>query len=188
MHLCALSWGGKLALAIALQHPQAWQSLTLITPGLRAQVDLPLRHKIAAALNLVIGGRTTFAIPIEPEMFTNTPGYFEFIRRDPWRLKRVTARFLRTTLELDHRIARRDSRLSMPALVLLAGRDRIIDNAGVAAIVRRLQPEAQLYSFDEAEHAVIFDCVDDVAEQILDHLRSVSPQRRESMVYAPTAA
>src|SRR5687767_2901870 len=33
MHLAALSWGGKLALATALEHSRAWQSLTLITPG-----------------------------------------------------------------------------------------------------------------------------------------------------------
>jgi len=189
MHLAALSWGGKLALATALQHPHAWQSLTLITPGLCPAVDLSLWHKAAAALNLIVGGRATFPTPICPEMFTTTPAYLDFIRHDPWRLKRVTARFLRTTFTLDRRFTRRGARLTIPVLLLLAERDVIIDNAKVEALVRCVQPEANVIMFDNADHAVIFDRVNDVADHILNHVRSAaSPKRSEAPVAAASAA
>jgi pimeloyl-ACP methyl ester carboxylesterase len=63
-HLAALSWGGKLAIAAALQWPDDWRSLTLITPGLSARVDLPLRDKWAVAAGLLLGGHRTVAVPI----------------------------------------------------------------------------------------------------------------------------
>ena len=188
MHLTALSWGGKLALATALQQPQQWQSLTLITPGLCPAVNLSLRHKVAAAINLLVGGRAAFPTPIRPEMFTSTPEYLDFIRNDPWRLKRVTARFLRTTFALDRRNARRDARLTLPVLLLLAERDVIIDNAEVEGLVRRVQPEVNVILFGKAEHAVIFDRVDDIVDHILNHLRSAAPQRSESPAAAAASA
>ena len=38
--LVGLSWGGKLALAYGLSHPETVDGLVLITPGLRATVDV----------------------------------------------------------------------------------------------------------------------------------------------------
>ncbi len=156
-HLVALSWGGKLALAAALQDPVAWRSVTLITPGLRAKVDLPLRHKWAVLLNMFHGGRRTVPVPIRPEMFTTTPRYLRFIQGDPWRLRRITARFCLASRALDRRIASRGARLQTPLLVVLAERDRIIDNAGVTRLVGRLRPDAAVAVLAGAEHAVQFD-------------------------------
>src|SRR5262245_61748687 len=45
LHLVGLSWGGKLATAAAIDDPQGIRSLILITPGLRARVDLSPRWK-----------------------------------------------------------------------------------------------------------------------------------------------
>ncbi|MCI0365082.1 MAG: lysophospholipase, partial [Phycisphaerales bacterium] len=150
LHLAALSWGGKLALAAALAQPEYWQSLTLITPGLRAKVDLSLGRKFAVAMNIAVGGGGRFAVPLCPEMFTTTPQSLQFIREDPWRLTCVTARFLRASRELDQRIAHHTPPLPTPLLVILAEHDRIIDNNGVTALVQRVQPRATVTVFPAA--------------------------------------
>ena len=48
--LVGLSWGGKLAMAYGLSRPQAVDGLVLITPGLRAEVDVSALDKLKIAM------------------------------------------------------------------------------------------------------------------------------------------
>lgn len=166
IHLAGLSWGGKLAAAVALDQPDGLQSLILITPGLRYRTDLSLLTKARVVLSLLTGGRTRFEIPIEPEMFTHTRGFLEFIRQDPWRLQKVTARFLLTSRALDWMIARRIGNLNLPVLVFLAGKDPIIDNQGVSDLLSVVKDQVRLQLFDEAIHAIQFDQMERMVGEI----------------------
>jgi pimeloyl-ACP methyl ester carboxylesterase len=157
VHLAALSWGAKLAVAAALEHPSDWQSLTLITPGLRALVDLPTRDKLSVAMSLFTGRTVRVPAPITPEMFTTTPRFLQYIQGDPWRTRTVTARFCLASRALDRRVHRRRARLAMPTLTVLAGHDRIIDNVAVVPLVRALRPDARVAVFAGASHAIQFD-------------------------------
>src|SRR5919109_2573791 len=56
IHLVGLSWGGKLAAAVALDQPEGLQSLILITPGLRYRTDLSFVTKARVFLSLFTGG------------------------------------------------------------------------------------------------------------------------------------
>jgi pimeloyl-ACP methyl ester carboxylesterase len=85
----------------------------------------------------------------------------------------VTARFCLASRRLDRRIRRRDARLQVPALLLLAERDRIIDNARVVQIARRLQPEVSITTYRDAEHALVLERPDALAARILLRLRSL---------------
>ena len=166
MHLVGLSWGGKLAAAVAIDQPDALQSLILIAPGLRYRTDLPFLTKASVLLSLLAGGRRRFKIPIEPEMFTHTPGFLDFIRTDPWRLQKVTARFLLTSRALDWMIARRIANLNLPVLVFLAGKDPIIDNQGVSEILATVKSQVRLQIFAEAIHAMQFDQMERLVREI----------------------
>jgi len=173
LHLLGLSWGGKLATAVALDQPEELQSLILVTPGLRSRMDLSLLAKADVLLNLLAGGRRRFKLPIEPEMFTNTPRFLDFIRRDPWRLQKVTARFLLTSRALDWIIARRIANLRLPILLFLAGKDPIIDNQGVADLLSGVTSQVRLQIFDEAIHAIQFDQMERMVREIVNFVEEI---------------
>jgi acylglycerol lipase len=173
LHLLGLSWGGKLATAVALHQPEELKSLILVTPGLRSRTDLSLLAKANVLLNLLAGGRRRFKLPIEPEMFTNTPRFLDFIRRDPWRLQKVTARFLLTSRALDWMIARRIANLRLPILLFLAGKDPIIDNQGVADLLSGVTSQVRLQIFDEAIHAIQFDQMERMVREIVNFVEEI---------------
>jgi acylglycerol lipase len=168
LHLLGLSWGGKLAAAVALDHPEALQSLILITPGLRSRRDLSLPSKASVLLSLLVGGRSRFKVPIAPEMFTHTPRFLEFIRTDPWRLQKVTARFLLTSRALDRMIAKKIANLRLPTLLFLAGKDPIIDNRGVQDLLSAVKSQVQVRVFDDAIHAIQFDQMERMVRDIVN--------------------
>jgi acylglycerol lipase len=173
LHLLGLSWGGKLAAVVALDQPGAFRSLILITPGLRSRIDLSFLTKTNVLLSLLAGGRSRFKLPIEPEMFTHTPRFLDFIRTDPWRLQKVTARFLLTSRALDWMIARRIGHLRLPILLFLAGQDPIIDNRGVLDLLSALKNRVRLQVFDEAIHAIQFDQMERMVRDIQNFTKEI---------------
>jgi len=176
LHLLGLSWGGKLAAAVALDQPEALQSLILITPGLRSRRDLSLSSKAHVLLNLLVGGRSRFKVPIEPEMFTHTPRFLDFIRADPWRLEKVTARFLLTSRALDRMITKKIANLRLPILLFLAGKDPIIDNRGVRDLFSGVKNQVRVQIFDDAIHAIQFDQMERMVRDIGKFIEEVEPR------------
>jgi acylglycerol lipase len=166
--LVGLSWGGKLAVAAALDEPEGVRALVLITPGLVPRVDLSVRNKVRALASLVGGGHAPIELPIKPEMFTRTSRWLDFIKHDPDRLTAVTARFLLASRSIDRRLRDHGSALNVPVLLLLAGHDRIIDNARTHALLRRLcRAGLRVEDYEDSTHSIQFDdttrLVDDVS-------------------------
>ncbi len=171
LHLVGLSWGGKLATAAALDQPHHVASLILVTPGLRARVDLPLRHKLAVVLNLLGSGVKRFPVPIRPELFTREPRLLEFIRNDPLRVTSVTARFLFATHRLDRRIRRDIASLRPPVLLLLASADQIVDNDGVQRLLARLPAgQMEVRHYQQAMHSIQLEHTETMVDDIVAFL------------------
>jgi pimeloyl-ACP methyl ester carboxylesterase len=73
----------------------------------------------------------------------------------------VRARFLASSRALDHHIATADRRLQVPTLLVLAERDRIIDNEATAALVRGVCARPpQILTYGGANHSIQFDFTD----------------------------
>jgi alpha-beta hydrolase superfamily lysophospholipase len=142
MHLVGVSWGGKLAVSYAgwTQHRGRIASLTLIAPGIVPKVDVSPATKLGIAMCLLALGRKGFAIPLnEPQLFTDNEPMREFLRRDPLRLRRASARFLYASRCLDRLLARApEGVLRMPVTLIQAACDRIMDNEATARVVMRL--------------------------------------------------
>jgi alpha-beta hydrolase superfamily lysophospholipase len=101
-HIVGVSWGGKLALGVYRHSPERVSGLSLIAPGLFPRVDLPFMEKVRVGWAALTARRALFDIPLnEPELFTATPRWQEFIRGDPLRLRQVTAQFLLASRRLD---------------------------------------------------------------------------------------
>jgi alpha-beta hydrolase superfamily lysophospholipase len=160
VHVLGVSWGGKLALALAKTVPQKIASLTLIAPGLFPAVDVSLAIKLKIALAVITRSSRRFNIPLnEPELFTDNPDRREFIRQDNLRLTWASANFLYQSRRLDFFLRRPPGRLDFPVKLFLAGRERIIDNNTTLRYHRALRvtkPKQTAY-YPEASHTLEFE-------------------------------
>ncbi len=167
--LVGLSWGGKLATAYELEYPQDADGLILITPGIKALVDVSLPVKLKILLYAQISPESRIASPIAPEMFTTTPRYLDYIEGDPSRLTHATARFYWQSSRLDSYLDSNITALDTATLLFLAGQDRIIDNAGVMETLKRGNSnKLTVISYPEQTHSVQFDDPDRLVQD-MDH-------------------
>ncbi len=166
--LVGLSWGGKLGLAYSVSRPEAVDELVLITPGIRALVDVSLAEKLGIFATSFVAPKTRFATPIEPEMFTTTPEYLAYIKADPLRLHDATARFFMTSHALDIFVEERTRENRLPVLLYLAGNDRIIDNDGVREVLDTSPAPVEIIEYADQTHSIQFDAprrmIDDMLE------------------------
>jgi alpha-beta hydrolase superfamily lysophospholipase len=163
VHLMGVSWGGKLALASAADRPDLYQGLILAAPGIIPRVGVALAAKIRIGQSLLVGsGLRRFPIPLsDPHLFTANPERLRYIAEDPLSLRDVTARFLFESRRLDAMARRAARAVRLPTLVLLAERDRIINNTAtrtlVGAMATRLrQGEARLCRGEARRRVIVY--------------------------------
>lgn len=156
----AISWGGKLAVALEWRHPGLMDGLALLCPGFYPRVQPPLGSRLAILWARLLAPRKLFPIPLsDPELFTATPRWLQFLREDPLALHKATARLLVSSVQLDVVCRRRAYRgVRVPVLLLLAGRDRIIDNARARGYVERFpSPDREVIEYPDAHHTLEFE-------------------------------
>lgn len=135
--LLGMSWGGKTAAATVSLFPSEFQGLALLYPGLepRLRPNAWQRFQLRLARRFEIT-KTDIPIPLRsPELFTDTPKWRQFIAEDPLALHAVTSSFLNAGRDLDDIVASQGTDIRCPILLMLAGRDRIIDNLRTRARV-----------------------------------------------------
>jgi pimeloyl-ACP methyl ester carboxylesterase len=159
VHLQAISWGTKLACATLIEHPELARSLTLIGPALVPKVDVSLVDKLKVACAMLTSPRRMFDIPLgDPRLFTDNPLRVRYIAEDPGSLRRCTARFLFQTRRLDAFVRRNAHRLKTPLLMMLAGRDRIVDNEAVRKLAERFTSDPkEVIVYGDAAHTLEFE-------------------------------
>jgi alpha-beta hydrolase superfamily lysophospholipase len=157
--LVAISWGGKLAAALQRRHPGLTDGLALLCPGFCPKVGPTFRQRLAILWSRLISPRRLFPIPLnDPELFTATPHWQQFIRDDSLSLREATARFLVESVRLDGYLRFVPAYVTMPVLLLLAEHDRIIDNGRTRAFVERLaSKDKQTIEYAGAHHTLEFD-------------------------------
>jgi alpha-beta hydrolase superfamily lysophospholipase len=129
--LCGISWGGKLAAAVARRQPGLVQALGLICPGLYSphEPGMLKRTALRAPVSARMRHRRRVAIPLRhADLFTDSPDSRKLIAQDPLTLRQVTWQFARHDRLLAQYARQSAPYLHMPLLLMLAGRDRIVDN------------------------------------------------------------
>jgi alpha-beta hydrolase superfamily lysophospholipase len=156
--LVGISWGGKLAVALQRHRPGLVDGLVLLCPGFFPQVRPSLRERLAIAWARLTNPTRLFPTPLrEPELFTATPRWLEFLRNDPLSLHQATARFQVSSVFLDRYLRRAPPFVTVPTLLLLAGKDRIIHNGPTRAYVERFAGEKEVIEYPEASHTLEFE-------------------------------
>lgn len=156
----AVSWGGKLALALARRVPEQVEKIILVAPGLFPQVDIPFGQKLRVAWSSAFRPRFYLDVPLsDPALFTATPQGQDFIRGDPLSVRQVTARFLMTSRRLDWEVRAYGRRPpQVPVRLFLAGHDRIIDNERTRRFIRELPvPDRVITEYPDAHHTLEFE-------------------------------
>lgn len=157
--LLAISWGGKLAVALEHLLPGSTAGLLLLTPGFCPRVRPSLWERLAIAGSWLFAPTTRFTLPLdEPGLFTLNPPWMEFIRNDPLGLRKATARFLVESRRLDRLMLKAHRTIRVPVLLLLAGRDRIIQNEPTREFVELFPTyDCRILEYPEASHTLEFE-------------------------------
>jgi alpha-beta hydrolase superfamily lysophospholipase len=157
--LVAISWGGKLGVALQRRHPGLVDGLALLCPGFFSRVRPKLKQRLGILWSRLVKPRRLFPIPLnDPTLFTATPRWREFLRNDPLALRQATARLLFESVRLDFYVRWAASQVRQPVLLLLAQHDRIIDNVRTRAFVDRLpSTDKQVIEYPEAHHTLEFE-------------------------------
>lgn len=126
-----LSWGGKIAAATVALFPEEFSGLALLYPGLQPRIrpNAWQRFRLNLARRLEV---TKSGIPLplgDPALFTDSPKWRQFISDDALALRTVSSSVLNAGRDLDRLFALHANAIHCPTLLMLAGRDKIIDNA-----------------------------------------------------------
>jgi alpha-beta hydrolase superfamily lysophospholipase len=160
IYLGGISWGGKLAVGLPYRRPGLIDGIILLCPGLCPQIAPPLGQRLDIGRARLRNPGKLFPIPLnEPELFTASPTWRQYIANDRYGLRLATARFLFSSNSLDIYLRRAVKWVSVPVLLLLAEHDRIIDNTATRRLLSRFTASRNLTIIDYpgAHHTLEFE-------------------------------
>jgi alpha-beta hydrolase superfamily lysophospholipase len=156
--LAAISWGGKLGVALQYRRPGFVDGLALLCPGFFPVIRAGFFTRMRIGRCALTSPTRMFPIPLnDPTLFTESERGREFLRKDPVALHEATARMLIQSNSLDMYLRRAWKWVTIPTLLLLAGQDRIIDNAKTRRYVEKFPGPKQVIEYPEAHHTLEFE-------------------------------
>ena len=168
-----LGWclGTCVALNYLLQKPEMGEGLVLMSP------DIFESHLTDSVRKTFEGSQwdhrtlPRLRVPVSPEIYTDTRFLDDFIRKDALKLKDFTPRFMRASMRLKEDLESRFASFRHPSLLLLAGRDRIIDNERTCALYRSIgSAEPQVTTLD-CNHGIMFEALPELTEAVAGFAR-----------------
>lgn len=154
-HLIGVSLGGLFALAYALEGRPLASRLALVVPALRVRKRLAWARRFGLGAEYVLLRRRNHALPFEPEALTVHAAWRDRLRDDARRLRTITSGLAVSILRLQRRVGRRLAAFDGEALVLLAGKDTVVDSETVRdRFARDLPGRSRLEIYTEADHVL----------------------------------
>jgi len=170
--LLGVSWGGKLAAVSTARRGELIDGLALLYPGIRSRFRASRwqRFKLSLAEAVEIEDKR-IPVPLDDAgLFTTNVEKQAFIREDPLALRDVTVSFLSADRSLDAALSPAQNIIRCPALLMLAGQDRIIDNVVTREWFESLATqERRVREYPESGHTLEFESARD--EFIVDLIR-----------------
>ena len=158
--LTGISWGGKVAAATAIRYPNLIDGLALLYPGICAKVRPSWWQLQLINLGLSLGkGQDRIDVPLDdPALFTGEKDWQEYIRNDRDTIHKVSLDFLKASIALEQMIHADAEKLKVPLLMMLAGRDEIIDNERTLNLMSRFgASQENLVIYNNARHTLEFE-------------------------------
>jgi len=157
-----ISWGGKLAAGWAAEGAEV-DALLLVAPGIYPAVTVGMPEMLRIGASAAFQPTRPFLIPLaDPALFTDNPRGRQFLEDDALRLTHATARFFVHSARIDRRVRGLPAgSIRCPATLVLAGKDRIINNAATEAWFARVCPAGRIERFAGAPHSIELAYEDD---------------------------
>ena len=179
--LLAVSWGAKPAVSVAARRPDLVDGLALLYPGLMPRIRPAWWQRLLLKLGMRLGKqRKPVPIPLDdPQLFTSDPQSQRFIRDDRLALHFGTVGLLSAGLALERELPAAVQRIQCPVLMMLAGQDRIIDNAATQRLFPRFgSADLKCVVYENAAHTLEFEPNRaEIVDDLLDWMRHVPRQR-----------
>ena len=158
-HAVGVSWGGKLVVVAYVADPVGVKSLSLVTPGLFPQVGVSKEMASKIGFAMIYERKKLFDIPLnDADRFTANAKWQEFFRTDPLTMKQCTAGFYLASRRMDKLAAKLPESDPVPIHLMLAGDERIVDNAKTASFIRNLNwPGSQISEHPNSRHSLEFE-------------------------------
>lgn len=158
--LGGISWGGKLALGVPVRRPGLVDGVMLLCPGLTPTVGPSLPRRLRVLFARLLRPERLFPIPLnEPELFTDSADWQRYISEDRHGLTEATARFLVESARFDVYLKWTARRVTVPVLLMLGGRDKILSNANTRRYLSRLSgsKSVTVVDYPDAAHTLEFE-------------------------------
>ncbi|CAN5289171.1 alpha/beta hydrolase [soil metagenome] len=157
--LAGISWGGKLAAGLHYRTPGLVNAVALFCPGFCPIVAPPLVQRIGVAQARFRDPTKLFPVPLnEPDYFTANPEWQRFIDADRFGLRMATGRFLYSSFSFDIFLKRAVKKCTVPTLLMLAGQDKVIDNAKTRKfLVNFGARDRTIIDYADAHHTLEFE-------------------------------
>ena len=127
VYLLGHCFGAIPATVFAETSPKAIKGLMLTTPGIYTHTSIPFSQMVKIFFSSSGQRDYYFAVPLNPDQFSEIPDYEPFIATDPLALREVTGDLYWQINEARKYISANTDRLTMPILVGFAGEDEIAD-------------------------------------------------------------
>ena len=161
------SFGGLVAIALALQQPATLCRLVLQSPFLEAGFPLP-RWKTSAAMLLARWWPTcSFSMNLDAAMLSHDPDVVQAYRADPLVHNRMSARSYRSILQASDDAFRRAHELQVPLLMLNGDADRIASVEAARRWFALVPGKKRSTTFPGAYHELHHEPIRDEALRLL---------------------
>ncbi|MBN2191067.1 MAG: lysophospholipase [Candidatus Aureabacteria bacterium] len=168
--LIGLSLGASIIINYALEYPDEAAGLVLMSPAIETLINVPFFMKLDIFISKILNPRKRFPIPITADMFSDSREVQEYIRKDELKINSVTASFYLELLRMKIIHYSKADKLKIPVLILLAERDRIIDNKAVVEWAERLNAGREIKVIKNACHSLQLETIEHENEIIQDIL------------------
>lgn len=167
--LIGISWGGLMATTVARRRPDLVSGLGLLCPGFFARKGISaVQHRVVRTAARWGLAQRKFAVPLrDPQLFTHSPWWRDYIRDDPFTLRKVTLRLATASADLYAETIQNPEGVRVPTLLMLAEKDALIKNDDVRTFVERFSTNDQrCVEIPQAAHTLEFE--DEVSRYLAD--------------------
>ena len=171
------SFGGLLAIAYVLEHPDHIDRAVFSAPALIARVKVPAWKRALAVVLPKVAPKASFANEIDANVLSHDPATAPAYRSDPLVHNRITAGLYANTIARGQEFMARAPELRVPFLLMHGRDDQIVDPIGsqrffARATVRErafcLYPGLYHEIFNELEHEKVFQDIESWLTQRTD--------------------
>lgn len=146
------SFGGLMAIAWALQHPERLRSVIAQSPLLEVGFPIPWPKRFLASLAAVAWPTLSFSMNLDLAALTHDPAVIDAYRTDPLVHNAMSARSYRSIQATKRLVCARSAQLSTRILVLCGSADTIISLEEAQRWYTQVSCEKRLVVFPDSFH------------------------------------